>query len=75
MRERDVAILELEGKWFKHAGSKLDAILALGMSETRYYQRLAVLVGVPAAWEHSPHVMRRVQGRLVRSRSGARRVG
>jgi hypothetical protein len=63
-RERD--ILAFEARWWKHAGSKEQAIRdTFALSSTRYYQLLNGLLDNPAALEHDPVLV----GRLRRLRS------
>jgi hypothetical protein len=64
--ERELQILEFESRWWKHAGSKEQAIRdTFGVSSTRYYQLLNTLLDNPAALEHDPVLV----GRLRRLRS------
>ena len=64
--ERELQILEFEGRWWKHAGSKEQAIRdTFGVSSTRYYQLLNILLDNPAALAHDPVLV----GRLRRLRS------
>src|SRR3954447_19520731 len=66
LTEREEQILAFESKWWKHAGSKEQAIRdAFGLSSTRYYQLLNTLLDNPAALEHNPVLV----GRLRRLRS------
>ncbi|WP_438874555.1 DUF3263 domain-containing protein [Symbioplanes lichenis] len=66
LTERETQILAFEQKWWKHAGSKEQAIRdAFGLSSTRYYQLLNGLLDNPAALEHDPVLV----GRLRRLRS------
>jgi hypothetical protein len=66
LTEREVQILAFEGKWWKHAGAKEQAIRdAFGLSSTRYYQLLNGLLDNPAALAHDPVLI----GRLRRLRS------
>jgi hypothetical protein len=66
LSEREVQILAFESKWWKHAGSKEQAIRdAFSLSSTRYYQLLNGLLDNPAALEHDPVLI----GRLRRLRS------
>jgi hypothetical protein len=66
LSEREERILAFESKWWKHAGSKEQAIRdAFGLSSTRYYQLLNALLDNPAALEHDPVLI----GRLRRLRS------
>ena len=66
LTERELQILVFESKWWKHAGSKEQAIRdGFGLSSTRYYQILNGLLDNPAALEHDPVLI----GRLRRLRS------
>jgi hypothetical protein len=66
LTEREVQILAFESKWWKHAGSKEQAIRdTFELSSTRYYQLLNGLLDNPAALEHDPVLI----GRLRRLRS------
>ena len=66
LTERELLILAFESKWWKHAGSKEQAIRdSFGLSSTRYYQILNALLDNPAALEHDPVLI----GRLRRLRS------
>ncbi|MBO3740547.1 DUF3263 domain-containing protein [Actinoplanes sp. NEAU-H7] len=76
LTDRELEILAFEGKWWKHAGAKEQAIRdTFGLSSTRYYQVLNGLLDNPAALEHDPVLI----GRLRRLRSararGRRRQG
>ena len=66
LTNRELQILDFEGKWWKHAGAKEQAIRdTFGLSSTRYYQLLNGLLDNPAALEHDPVLI----GRLRRLRS------
>ncbi|SNY04740.1 Protein of unknown function [Paractinoplanes atraurantiacus] len=66
LSERDREILSFEARWWKHAGSKEQAIRdTFELSSTRYYQLLNALLDNPAALEHDPVLV----GRLRRLRS------
>ncbi|MBM2617292.1 DUF3263 domain-containing protein [Actinoplanes sp. LDG1-06] len=66
LTEREQQILAFEAKWWKHAGSKEQAVRdTFGLSSTRYYQLLNALLDNPAALEHDPVLV----GRLRRLRS------
>jgi hypothetical protein len=66
LTEREAQILSFEAKWWRHAGSKEQAIRdTFGLSSTRYYQLLNALLDNPAAMEHEPVIV----GRLRRLRS------
>ena len=71
LTERELQILAFEAKWWKHAGSKEQAIRdSFGLSSTRYYQLLNGLLDNPAALEHDPVLV----GRLRRLRSARART-
>lgn len=79
LTERDLAILEFESAWTRHAGAKEEAIRAeLGLSPARYYQLLGRLIDTTAAQQHDPMLVKRLrrirdarqQGHLTRA-SGA----
>jgi hypothetical protein len=73
LTERDQAILAFEHRWWKHAGSKEQAIReTFGLSATRYYQLLNVLLDNPAALAAEPVLVGRLR-RLRATRSRARR--
>jgi hypothetical protein len=66
LSERELQILAFESKWWKHAGSKEQAIRdEFDLSATRYYQLLNGLLDSPAALAHDPVLI----GRLRRIRS------
>lgn len=65
LTEREERILAFESKWWKHAGSKEQAIRdSFALSSTRYYQLLNGLLDNPAALVHDPVLI----GRLRRLR-------
>ena len=69
---RQYMILNFEHYWWKYAGAKEAAIRDLfGVSATRYYQELNVLIDHPAALEHDPLLVHRLQ-RLRRQRKAVR---
>ncbi|GAB1643392.1 DUF3263 domain-containing protein [Krasilnikovia sp. MM14-A1259] len=71
LTEREEQILAFERKWWKHAGSKEQAVRdAFGLSATRYYQVLNGLLDNPAALEQDPVLI----GRLRRLRSARART-
>lgn len=60
----DRAILDLEALTFRYPGAKAARIRAdLGLSETRYYQRLLHLSKLEAAWAYAPNVCKRITAR------------
>jgi uncharacterized protein DUF3263 len=73
LSERDERILAFEAKWWKHAGSKEQAIRdSFGLSATRYYQLLNALLDNPAAFERDPVLVARLR-RLRSTRARVRR--
>ena len=73
LTEREQQILAFEGKWWKHAGAKEQAIRdAFELSSTRYYQLLNALLDNPAALAHNPVVVARLR-RLRSTRARTRR--
>lgn len=58
----DIAILDFEEMRFKYLGRKESLIREqLGMSSTRYYQRLNWLIDQPEALAYAPMLVRRLQ--------------
>ena len=76
--ERDQRVLEFERQWWKYAGAKEEAIRDnFGLSATRYYQLLNVLIDRPEALVADPMLVKRLR-RLRASRQrlrSARRLG
>ena len=73
LSEREQQILAFEGKWWKHAGAKEQAIRdTFELSSTRYYQLLNALLDNPAALEHDPVLVARLR-RLRSTRARTRR--
>ena len=76
--ERDQRVLEFERQWWKYAGAKEEAIRDnFGLSATRYYQLLNVLIDRPEALVRDPMLVKRLR-RLRASRQrlrSARRLG
>jgi len=69
LTDRERAMLVFERKWWRHPGSKEQAIReAFDWSPTQYYQRLNALLDLPAAVEFEPLVV----GRLLRLRTTRR---
>ncbi|CUU57734.1 Protein of unknown function (DUF3263) [Parafrankia irregularis] len=72
LSERDARMLAFEKKWPVHTGPKDAAIQAeFGLSSTRYYQKLHVLIESPAALAAEPMLVNRLQ-RLLDERRRAR---
>jgi hypothetical protein len=62
LSERDQAVLEFEGSWWRYPEPKDQAVRDyLEMSATRYYQALRRLIDDPAALEYAPLVVRRLR--------------
>lgn len=54
-------VLEFERRFWKHQGAKEQAITdELGMTPTRYYQRLRDLIHRPEAQQHDPQTVNRL---------------
>ena len=78
LSDRDRRILDFEHRWWKHAGSKKEAVKELfDLSPTRYYQLLNQLIDSEAALAHDPLLIKRLRRqRATRQRSrSARRLG
>lgn len=73
LTERDRAVLDMEGRFWRHAGTKEAAIRAeLGMTQVRYYQVLRRLVDDPAALAYAPVTVNRLRRRLAAARRSVR---
>jgi hypothetical protein len=73
LSERDEKILAFERQWWKHAGSKEQAIRdTFGVSATRYYQLLNGLLDNPAAMAADAVLVARLR-RLRTARARTRR--
>ena len=75
--ERDRKVLDFEGSWWLYPGPKDRAIGDyLGMSATRYYQRLRRLIDDTEALDYAPLTVRRLRRmRRLRLEQIAERVG
>lgn len=75
--ERDREVLDFENSWWLYPGPKDRAIREyLGMSATRYYQRLRRLIDETEALEYAPLTIRRLRKmRRERLEQIAERVG
>jgi hypothetical protein len=73
LTERELAVLDFEKQWWRHAGAKEQGIRdTFGLSPTRYYQLLNGLLERPAALAHDPVLvkrLRRVRASRVRRRT------
>ncbi len=66
MTEQEAAILAFEGRWWRYAGHKEQAIRGeLGLSAVRYYQILVRLLDSPEAVAADPVLVNRLR-RLTR---------
>jgi hypothetical protein len=75
LSDRDCRILDFERQWWRHAGSKEQAIREhFQLSSTRYYQILNRLLDEPAALEHDPVLVKRLR-RLRATRARTRTAG
>jgi len=73
MTEQETAILAFEGRWWRLAGHKDQAIRdELGLRPTRYYQLLVRILDTPEALAADPVLVNRL--RRIRT-SGQRRRG
>lgn len=76
--ERDLAVLAFERQWWRHPGSKEQAVREqFGVSPTRYYQLLNRLIEREDSLRHDPLLvkrLRRARAERLRDR-GARRLG
>jgi hypothetical protein len=71
MTDVDVAILEFERQWWRHAGSKEDEVRERwGLLPLEYRQRLEAIAELPDALAFDPMTVRRIRRRLA-SRLGA----
>ena len=78
LSDRDREILAFERQWWKHQGSKEQAVRELfDMSAARYYQLLNALLDSPAAMAADPMLVKRLRRqRASRQRArSARRLG
>ncbi|ADG89995.1 hypothetical protein TBS_33540 [Thermobispora bispora] len=70
LSERDRRILAFERQWWRHAGSKEQAIReTFGIPATRYYQLLGELIDRPESLAFDPMLVKR----LRRQRAARRR--
>jgi uncharacterized protein DUF3263 len=73
LSDRELKILAFEAKWWRHAGSKEQAIRdTFELSATRYYQLLNALLDNPDALAHEPVLVGRLR-RLRSTRARSRR--
>jgi hypothetical protein len=75
LTDRDRKMLAFERQWWKHAGSKEQAIRDLfAITSTRYYQALNGLLDNPAALAYDPMLVARLR-RLRATRARTRTTG
>lgn len=69
MTAEDRAVLELEAQTWRFAGAKEAAVRErLGLTPTRYYQRLRALLDDPEALARDPMTVNRLRARLAAQR-------
>lgn len=73
LTEQQRAILDVESRFWRHAGVKEDHVREyLGMSPIRYYQAVNALLLRQEAWEYAPAACARMSA--IRGRSRLRRT-
>jgi hypothetical protein len=61
LSELELSILDFEEHWWRHAGSKKEAVQEkFGLALTAYYERLNALLDNPAALAHAPLLVKRL---------------
>jgi len=59
---REIAVLDFEREWTRHAGAKEEAIREVfGLSAARYYQVLNAVIDSPHAVRRDPMLIKRLQ--------------
>jgi len=62
LTDEQQAILDFERQWWRYAGGKAHEIEEhLGMTPAAYYRKLNAILDLPAALEHDPTLVRRLQ--------------
>lgn len=61
LTDQQRAILDMERQFWRTSGAKEDAIRAMGLSPTRYYQLAAALIGTDAALSADPVTVKRLR--------------
>lgn len=62
MNDLDRAMVDFERKWWRHGGSKEEAIhTEFGLNPTGYYQLLNALLDRPEARAHDPLTVKRLR--------------
>jgi hypothetical protein len=69
-------ILDFERQWWRYAGAKaVELEKRLGLTPVAYYRELNRIIDLPAAMEHDPSLVRRLQrARTLRRRRRAARM-
>ena len=75
LTEHQQEILDFERQWWRFAGAKAVEIeRQLGLTSVAYYRELNAVIDLPAAMEHDPTLVRRLQrARTLRRRRRANR--
>ena len=75
LTEHQQEILDFERQWWRFAGAKAVEIeRQLGLTAVAYYRELNAVIDLPAAMEHDPTLVRRLQrARTLRRRRRASR--
>jgi hypothetical protein len=67
LSERDMRILAFERRWWREPGAKEQGITeTLGLSPTRYYQRLNELIDTAEALRFDPVLVKRLRRQRAR---------
>ncbi len=61
LTEHHQTILDLERRFYRTAGAKDDAIRAIGLTPTRYYQLAVQLIATPEAVAADPVTVKRLR--------------
>jgi len=70
LTQADIKLLDFEERYPRHTGLKVDQIRhRLGMTASRYYQRLAWLARRPEVQDRYPRVAARAQRRATERRT------
>ena len=66
MTDTEMAILDFEREWWRHAGARDEEVARRwGMSAPEYRRRLIAIVVRPEAMAYDPLTVRRIRRRLV----------
>lgn len=66
MTDTEMAILDFEREWWRHAGTRNEEVSQRwGMSASEYERRLVVIAMRPEAMAYDPLTVRRLRRRLV----------